>query len=81
MARAAARAARSARAFAMTEPAVASSATRPTSSPRSRRDGDRLRDQRPQVVHLRRRLTRAARSSSSWARPTRTAPTGISSSR
>ena len=63
--------ARSARAFAMTEPAVASSdATNIQSQHRARRR--RLRHQRPQVVDQRAPATRAARSSSSWARPTPT---------
>ena len=66
--------------FAMTEPEVASSdATNIESPHRARRR--RLRHQRPQVVDLRRAATRAARSSSSWARPTRTTPTATSSSR
>ena len=59
--------------FAMTEPDVASSRRdQHPGAHRARRR--RLRDQRPQVVDLGRAATRAARSSSSWARPTRTTP-------
>jgi hypothetical protein len=60
--------ARSARAFAMTEPAVASSATPPTSNAH-RAPGRRIRHQRPQVVDVRRGRP-ALRSTSPWARPT-----------
>ena len=55
-------------AFLMTEPAVASSdATNIQCSIRARRR--RVRHQRPQVVSARAPAIRAARSSSSWARP------------
>ena len=67
-------------AFAMTEPKVASSdATNIESSHRARRR--RLRHQRPQVVDVGHRRSRAARSSSSWARRTPRTPTATSSSR
>ena len=56
--------------FAMTEPDVASSRCHQYRElDRARRR--RVRHQRPQMVHVRRRPIRAARSSSSWARPTR----------
>ena len=66
--------------FAMTEPDVASSRRdQHRSSHRARRR--RVRHQRPQVVDHRARPIRAARSASSWARPTPTTPTATSSSR
>ena len=66
--------------FAMTEPEVAScDATNIQAAHRARRRP--LRHQRPQVVDLGRATIRAARSSSSWARPIPTTPTATRSSR
>ena len=65
--------------FAMTEPDVASSDATNIEFDRARRR--RVRHQRPQVVHDRTPPTRAARSSSSWASPTRPTPTATASNR